>query len=88
MISIVTGSGGGSKPSGYLVYNRKYKEDYQYWMQEYQKKIKAQKQKDLEKEKAEQAKQKASSDAHSAIAILKAEYGDDYVDNILEDDTK
>ena len=57
-------------------------------MQEYQKMIKAQKQKDLEKEKAEQAKQKASSDAHrSAIAMLKAQYGDDYVDNILEDDT-
>ena len=56
MISIVTGSVGGSKPSGDLVYNKKYKEDYKYWMQEYQKIIKAQKRKDLEKEKAEQAK--------------------------------
>ena len=50
--------------------------------------IKAQKQKDLEKEKVEQVKQKASSDAHrSAITMLKAQYGDDYVSNILEDDT-
>ena len=57
-------------------------------MQEYQKMIKAQKQNDLEKEKAEEAKQKASSDAHRcAITMLKAQYGDDYVDNILEDDT-
>ena len=88
MISIVTGSRGGSKPSGDPVYNKKYKEDYQYWMQEYQKMIEAQKQTDLEKEKAEQVKQKASSDAHrSVIAMLKAQYGDDYVDNILEDDT-
>ena len=88
MISIITGSIGGSKHSGNPVYNKKYKEDHQYWMQEYQKMIKAQKQKDLEKGKAEQAKQKASSDAHrSVIAMLKAQYGDDYVDNILEDDT-
>ena len=50
--------------------------------------IKAQEQKDLEKEKAEQVKQKASSDAHrSVITMLKAQYGDDYLDNILEDDT-
>ena len=70
------------------MYNKKYKEDYQYWMQEYQKMFKAQKQKDLEKEKAEQAKQKASSDAHRiVITMLKAQYGDEYVDNILEDDT-
>ena len=44
--------------------------------------------KQLEKEKAEQAKQKASSDAHrSAITMLKAQYGDNYIDNILDDDT-
>ena len=65
-----------------------YFKDYQNWMQEYQKMIKAKKQKKLEQEKAEQAKQKVSSDAHrSAITMLKVQYGDDYVDNILDDDT-
>ena len=80
--------GGGSKSSGDTVYNKKYKEEYQFWMQEYKKIIKAKKQKELEQQKAEQAKQKVSSDAHrSAIAMLKAQFGDDYVENILEDDT-
>ena len=49
--------------------------------------LRPKKQKELEQQKAEQAKQKASSDAHrSAITMLKAQFGDDYVDNILEDD--
>ena len=79
--------GGGSKTSGDTVYNKKYKEEYQFWMQEYKKIIEAKKQKELEQQEAEQAKQKASSDAHrSAITMLKAQFGDDYVDNILEDD--
>ena len=56
-------------------------------MQEYKKIIEAKKQKELEQQKAEQAKQKVSSDAHrSAIAMLKAQFDDDYVENILEDD--
>ena len=55
-------------------------------MQEYKKIIEAKKQKELEQQKAEQAKQKVSSDVHkSAIAMLKAQFGDDYVENILED---
>ena len=45
------------------------------------------KNKELEQQKAEQVKQKVSSDAHrGAITMLKAQFGDDYVDNILEED--
>ena len=55
-------------------------------MQEYQKMIEAKKK--IGERKGRAGKAKASSDAHrSAITMLKAQHGDDYVDNILDNDT-